>query len=362
MIKTATQLSSRLSAIFAKGVDAPTSDAEFNDLARAISAFQFEHNPPYRAFCEQTLQTPDRITHWTEIPAVPAAAFRDFALTCFPAGEAVAEFHSSGTTQRQTSRHLFKTLDLYQAAAMPNFATHLLPDGVRLPVLALTQSPGDAPRSSLSRMFGWIAEDFGLPESRFFVEGNVLRVENVVHDLCEAQWSQQPVLLLGTAFAFAHLFDYLAEHDLRFELPERSRAMETGGFKGRAREMTKPELYALFEQRLGLPSWRVVNEYGMTELSSQFYDPSLRKQRRSDRKTPPPWTRVQIIDPQTNEPASPGERGLIRVLDAANLWSVMSIQTDDVGVADGNGFAVLGRAGGAMPRGCALNAEALATR
>ncbi len=356
MTKTASQLQSRIGAFIG---GAP---GNFDTLALEVFAFQFEHNPPYRAFCEQTCRTPDRIAHWTEIPAVPATAFRDFALTCFPASEAVAEFHSSGTTQRQTSRHLFKTLDLYRAAALPNFAAHLLPDGARLPVLALAASPEDAPRSSLSRMFGWVTEEFGLPESRFFVEEDVLRVENVVHDLCEAQWSGQPVMLLGAAFAFVHLFDYLAEHNLRFELPEGSRAMETGGFKGRAREMTKPELHALFEQRLGLPAWRVVNEYGMTELSSQFYDPSLREHRRSDRKTPPPWTRVQIIDPQTNAFASPGRQGLIRVFDAANLWSVMSIQTDDIGVVDGNGFVVLGRAGGAMPRGCSLNAEALATR
>ena len=115
----------------------------------------------------------------------------------------------------------------------------------------------------------------------------------------------------------------------------------------------------MFEKFLGIPPARVVNEYGMTELSTQFYDQTLREGRQTDRKVAPPWSRVLIVDPNTGKEAKERERGLIRVYDLANVWSAMCIQTEDLGVAYGDEFEVLGRAAGAEVRGCSLNAEAL---
>jgi len=140
--------------------------------------------------------------------------------------------------------------------------------------------------------------------------------------------------------------------------------METGGFKGRSREVPKADLYALIETVLGIPTTRIVNEYGMTELSTQFYDATLRVGKRTDAKTVPPWARVLIIDPNTGREAAENERGLIRVFDLANLWSMMCVQTEDLGMARTSGtglveFEVLGRAAGAEVRGCSLNAETI---
>jgi hypothetical protein len=156
-----------------------------------------------------------------------------------------------------------------------------------------------------------------------------------------------------------HLFDYLAKETVRFRLSEGARAMETGGFKGRSREVSKTDLYGLFERFLGIPKARVVNEYGMTELSTQFYDATIRTGRRTDLKTVPPWARVLVIDPASGKEAAENEAGLIRVFDLANVWSMMCVQTEDLGVlrAGETGFEVLGRAAGAEVRGCSLNAE-----
>jgi hypothetical protein len=123
--------------------------------------------------------------------------------------------------------------------------------------------------------------------------------------------------------------------------------------------LAKIDLYELFERFLGIPSARVVNEYGMTELSTQFYDATLQIGRQTDIKEVPPWARVVIIDPNTGREAANEERGLIRVCDLANLWSIMCVQTEDLGVARQNGFEVLGRVAGAEVRGCSLNAEDL---
>ena len=131
--------------------------------------------------------------------------------------------------------------------------------------------------------------------------------------------------------------------------------METGGYKGRSREVSQRELHRLIRERLGVET--VVNEYGMTELSTQFYD----TRPGSNIKDVPHWARVQIIDPGTGTEAAVGQPGMIRVFDLANIGSAMCVQTEDLGVrhADG-GFEVRGRVPGAEVRGCSLNAESLA--
>jgi hypothetical protein len=343
-----------------------TTDEEFDRLAREVFAFQYERCAPYRAYCSRLKLAPQDVKHWKQIPAVPTSAFKDFALTCFLVEEAVAEFHTSGTTREKAGKHYLPTLELYEAAIRPNFAAYLVPDNKRLPMMVLMPSPQEAPHSSLSHMMGVVTREFGAENAEFYVEDGVLHIESVVRDLSQAQVAKRPVFLLGTAFAFVHLLDHVARQGLRFELAKGSRVMETGGFKGRSREMPKAELYGLIEHLIGIPKARIVNEYGMTELGTQFYDSSLSTNRQTDGKAAPPWARVVIIDPNTGREAAQNERGLIRVYDLVNMWSIVCIQTEDLGVAriaspasDKNSFEVLGRAAGAEVRGCSLTAEDL---
>jgi hypothetical protein len=182
--------------------------------------------------------------------------------------------------------------------------------------------------------------------------------------------TKNPKLLLGTAFLFVHLLDFLGEQNLSFHLPPGSRVMETGGYKNHSRTMSKNELHALITERLGVPQSHIVCEYGMSELGSQAYDvavgragcPQPAGERRGGDTAPylcrnfrfPPWTRVQIISPETNREVADGETGLIRVFDLANVFSVMAIQTEDLGIRHDDGFELLGRAQFAEPRGCSL--------
>ena len=164
-----------------------------------------------------------------------------------------------------------------------------------------------------------------------------------------------PVTLLGTAFSFIHLLDFIVGKNLHFKLPPGSRVLETGGYKGRSRELPKTELHALVTERLGIPPSHIICEYGMSELSSQAYDrtagvPTIPQSRFRF----PPWARVQIISPETGREVGEGETGLIRVFDLANVWSVMAIQTEDLGVRRGDGFELMSRAKAVEPRGCSL--------
>jgi acyl-protein synthetase LuxE len=154
--------------------------------------------------------------------------------------------------------------------------------------------------------------------------------------------------LLGTAFLFVHLLDQMQKRGHTFLLPPGSWIMETGGYKGRSREIPKEELHRLLAARLGIPANRIFGEYGMSELSSQAYagtDGVLRF---------PPWARALIVSPATGREAPEGERGLIRVCDLANVWSVMAVQTEDIGVKVGDAFRLVGRADRAEARGCSL--------
>jgi hypothetical protein len=172
------------------------------------------------------------------------------------------------------------------------------------------------------------------------------------------------VCLLGTSFAYVHWLDALDAADERFLLPPGSRLMDTGGFKGRSRALDEDEMRARYRDRLGIEPAFAINEYGMTEMCSQFYDTTLRETVLSGaagprRKRMPPWVRTRVVHPDTLEPVVAGVPGLLQHFDLANAGSVMAIQTEDLGVLAGDGFRVLGRAAGAAPRGCSIAMDEL---
>ena len=345
----------------------------FNSLALELFALQFTHNAAYRRLCEVRRTSPQTIPHWSQIPAVPTAAFKELELTCLPARERTVVFHSSGTTEQRPSRHFHsvESLAVYEASSLAWFRHHSPGGGL----LILTPPPAQAPQSSLVYMFETVRRAFGGPKSAFAGWSNANGEWTLEFDRCVAALrgkgeSEQPLVMLGTAFSFVHLLDFLAKHNLRFQLSSGSRVMETGGYKGRSRSLPKEELHSLITQRLGVPPSHIVCEYGMSELSSQAYDRVAGDEWRvtsgasCSRHTShvtrhfrfPPWARVQIIFPETGREVAVGETGLIRVFDLANVFSVMAIQTEDLGIRRDNGFELIGRAALAEPRGCSLMA------
>ncbi len=334
-----------------------TDDAEFGAMALRLHDFQRRHNSVYARYCD-SLGAPFP-ADWRAIPALPAAAFKRAEVRCFPPEAVRREFHTSGTTRGESGRHLFDTLDLYEAAILPAFRAALLPDGARLRMMVLTPPPGEAPHSSLTHMMETVIRQTGGEGSGFYFENGELPLDRLLGDLEAAAGSGDPVFLLGTAFAFVALLEELDRRSMRLSMPAGSRIMETGGFKGRTRDIPRPEFYARLSRCLAVPATHIVNEYGMTELSSQFYDLSMVRGAATDWKGPAPLARALIVDPLTGLPVPDGTRGLIRIVDLANVGSVIALQTEDVGIGDGGCFRVLGRVAAAPPRGCSLAAEGL---
>jgi hypothetical protein len=361
---------------------------EVNRLALELFELQFQHNAVYRRFCKSRGLSPDNVQCLEEIPAVPTYAFKEWDLSCIPEAERTAVFHSSGTTEHRPGRHFHnhESLRLYEASLLAWFGPHLLTSTkdhspgaessetqLNLRAFALTPDSSQAPNSSLVHMFETLRRQAGF--NRFTFAGTTLEDGTWTLDssmtytlLLEAVAAGEPVLLLGAAFSYVHLLEHMQERNLFIKLPPGSRAMETGGYKGRSRALPKAELHSFITSRLGIPRCRIVCEYGMSELSSQAYDRVARPTEEQPAEMSigtsfaeatgcfrfPPWVRVQIVSPETGREVDHGETGLIRVFDLANVYSVMAVQTEDLAVRRENGFELVGRTALAETRGCSL--------
>jgi hypothetical protein len=345
----------------------PDTEQEFNSLALAGFALQFNAVEAYGRLCRARNVSPGTLVHWSEIPPVPTAAFKELDLTSIVPGQRARVFHSSGTSGQAASRHFHdaESLSVYESSLLAWFRIHFLsgwPEDKRIRMILLAPPPEAARHSSLAHMLAVVKREFGTDDS--FFSGKVgadgawtQDLDAVISSLSGAAARNGPLALLGTAFSFVHLLDYLGARELRFKLPAGSRVMETGGYKGRSREVPKSELHALMIEYLLVPPSHIVCEYGMSELGSQAYQSQLSKWRADDAAFYfPPWARAQIISPETGREVAEGESGLLRVFDLANVRSVLAVQTEDLGIRRGIGFELLGRAQRAEPRGCSLMA------
>lgn len=327
----------------------------FDELALAAFAYQFENIEPYRLLCQRRGVTPETVADWRQVPPVPAAAFKTMTLAAAPAVEV---FRSSGTMSEPRSVHHHPFPDLYRRVIDASFPRFCLAYGGPLPVLSLIPSREQLPDSSLSFMADHILSRYGSPESANLFGPKGVEAAKSRSWLGARQREGKPVLILATAFALVQWLDSLGRLGLRFRLPAGTTIFETGGFKGRTAELSREELLGRVQASLGVPPEYVVREYGMTELTSQCYtrvlaggDPDL--------FVSPHWVRVRVLDPETLEEAPAGASGLISVFDLANLGSAVHLLTEDLGVAEGDGFRLLGRAAGAELRGCSLVVEEL---
>jgi hypothetical protein len=340
---------------------------DFERLALALFRLQFEHNAAYRKLCEARGASPATVRCWEGIPAVPTSAFKEFEVTCLPAEARTRVFHSSGTTADRPSRHFHnpESLGVYDASLLSWFRPHLLAaetEGAIEEALILTPPEHQAPASSLVHMFEAIRRELGLAETVFCggVSGDggwEIAVADAIAALRGASTASKPLLILGTAFGFVHLLDALEERHLRFQLPRGARVLETGGYKGRSRALSRQELHALITRILGVPEAFIVSEYGMSELSSQAYDKAAggaSGEGAPPRFRFPPWARVQVVSPETGREVRDGETGLIRVFDLANVYSVTAVETEDLGIRRADGFELIGRAAQVAARGCSL--------
>jgi hypothetical protein len=335
----------------------PVSEGAFNEQALRNFEFQFRNNAPYAKFARSRGRTPRAVRHWSDIPPVPINAFKTLDLTCCPPQEAAAVFMTSGTTQagrRGKSHHA--TLDVYDASMRRNFAQRFMRGDGALTMGILFPTPRMMPNSSLAHYLDLAITGFGTPESESLIGEDGIELDRLIHALERAETSGRPYALLGASFSLVHAMDALQAQGRRFQLPPGSRILDTGGFKGQSRELELDAFYDALGQTFGVPREQCIGMYGMTELSSQFYDdgnavcPSV--------KSGPHWVRSRVVNPLTGMAVPRGETGVLAHTDLAHYNIVTTILTEDAAIEVEGGFQLLGRVSGPEAVGCSMAVDA----
>ncbi|MGA2447926.1 MAG: acyl-protein synthetase [Polyangiaceae bacterium] len=343
---------------FGRGAPAPET---FDELACDIARYQARNVGGYARLWEVRKIDPSAVELARQVPAVPTEAFKLARVFAFAENEARAIFRTSGTTIGARGTHWMRDARTY-AMASRTFGGRMLMADLELPtdIVVLGPSDAEAPDSSLAFMFGEFVRAWArpaAPEQTFFVRQGVLDIGGLRARLSAIRGTR-PVTILATSFALVHLLDALGSDSL--PLAPQSRVMQTGGTKGKSRSVPADVLRRAVAHAFAIDPRAVVTEYGMTELSSQFWEATLADPRALPGVyVEPPWARVVAVDPETLQPVAPGNPGVARIEDLANVDSAFAVLAQDrVRRVDG-GFELLGRLPGAPPRGCSIALDEL---
>lgn len=309
---------------------------DFDRVALDVFRFQYQNNQVYHQFCNHLGKTPKTVSLTREIPFLPISFFKTHAVRSTEQ-EAETIFTSSGTTKTSTSKHFVPEIELYEKSFLSAFYK-FYGSPKEFCILALLPSYLEREGSSLIYMVNDLINKSAHPSSGFYLHN----LDELHQNLLKLEQKGTKCLLIGVSFALLDLAE-------RFSMNlQNTIIMETGGMKGRRKELIREELHQLLQKGLGVE--KVHSEYGMTELLSQAYSKG-----NGIFKTPP-W--MKIITRDTEDPLaiqSAGKTGGINVIDLANIYSCSFIATQDLGKAYPNGtFEVLGRFDDSDIRGCNL--------
>lgn len=310
---------------------------EFNALAMELFRYQYGHNPVYRKFCDHLGRIPDHVTDIRGIPFLPVEFFRDHDVLTGRQAPGAKVFVSSGTTGLQPSRHIVNDPAVYVESFTRSFA-RFYGDPSQYSFLALLPGYLERPGSSLIFMMEHFIRLTGTNGSGFFLHD----LEYLVSSILDLKRKGKKILLFGVTHALLDLAEKFS-----LDLPGVI-IMETGGMKGRRKELIREELHEILRRAFHVSG--IHSEYGMTEMLSQAYSAGGGLFRS------PPWLKVMIRD--MNDPLSPagdGDTGGVNIIDLANVHSCSFIATQDLGRMRNDGaFEVLGRFDNSDIRGCNL--------
>jgi hypothetical protein len=314
------------------------SQAAFEVLALKTFYFQYENNKIYRSFCDLINRHSSEVTTVKDIPYLPISFFKSKRVCSFEADN-VDFFSSSSTTGVSHSKHYYRQLEDYQMSFRKGFE-YFFGAIEDFRVLALLPSYMERSGSSLIYMANDMISKSAQPESGFYLKQG----ESLKKIIDQGEEKSQKTLLLGVSFA---LLDLLEQYS--FDL-QHTWIMETGGMKGRRKELTRKALHDLLKKGFGVS--QVYSEYGMTELFSQAYSKG------EGLFVCPPWMRVAARENQDPFSLIPwGQSGGLNIIDLANRDSCAFIATEDLGKVHSNTrFEVLGRLDASEVRGCNLMA------
>lgn len=323
----------------------------FADVACALFDFQFHHIDQACNYYTALGITPDNLKTVTDIPPIGLNVFKE---TSFFAGTKQTRiFKTSGTSGKGQGLAYFDELDLelMETSIIANCQQHLFADNRKTRFLMLVPSPDEAPDIIMAYGMNRIAENWGLEQPLFAVRKSAFLGKEAVSYIRQAIADNVPLTIIGGSFGFVNFIDAIQENIKGLHLPQGSRLLDAGGFKGRSRELNRHDFLDLTRNFFGVPPELCFNLYGLTELSSQFYSQA------GGSKKPPHWTRVRVCHPLTLNEVEVGDEGVAVLYDLASISKPFVILTDDLAIRHQEGFELLGRASGSAPRGCSLSLE-----
>lgn len=307
----------------------------FEEKALELFQYQYKYNTLYAAWCNALHINAAAVKQIQEVPFLPISFFKSHIIQT---GEFIPEiiFESSGTTQTVSSRHYIRDIDLYKESFRRGFHFQY-GDITDYCILALLPSYLERKNSSLVFMTDDLIKQSGHPKSGYYLY-NFDELKDTLEFL---EASKQKTILIGVSFA---LIDFAEKHRMHLQ---HTIIMETGGMKGRKKEITRYELHAFLQEKLGVE--HIHSEYGMTELLSQAYSIGDGIYR------PSSSMKILIRDDEDPLSVSLSGSGVLNVIDLANVHSCAFIATEDVGTVHANGsFDVKGRLDASDIRGCSL--------
>ncbi len=315
-------------------------EGDFEELALEVLRFQYAHCSIYRTFVDLLGVDVQQVEEVAAIPYLPIAAFKEHDIQS-GSWSPETQFLSSGTTGMVRSRHLVRSIEAYHRGTIATFE-HFFGSLRAFEVLAVLPHYLRAGQSSLVSMAQAFMSASGQSETHFYLDD----FDRLAREIDRLQGGKRRLLILGVSYA---LLDFAHAHPM--DLSADTLVIETGGMKGRHRDIAREELHAVLRAQLGVPT--IHSEYGMTEMSSQAYtDPS-------GRFHTPPCLRIlvrEMTDPLVL--AAPGKTGIVHVADLANLDTCAFVATEDLGrLHEEGGFEILGRLQHADLRGCHLMYE-----
>lgn len=312
----------------------------FEELCLAAFQYQYVNNSVYRKYAELWgVHNELEVKQVHDIPFLPIEFFKTHQIT---SGNLPIEkiFESSGTSKTGNSKHFIADLGIYEESIFQNFENHFGPLE-NCCILGLLPSYLEKENSSLVYMVQALMKKSKHPLNGFYLYEH----EELATKIKRLEAKGEPYFLFGVTFA---LLDFCMKFPVSIH---HGKIIETGGMKGRKKEITKMELYGILEKNFNTKS--IYSEYGMCELQSQFYTSNKALFTHSA------WTKIEITE--VNDPrsvAKMGKTGVIRVIDLANIHSCCFIQTADLGIEHPNDtFEVLGRRDQSEQRGCSLLIE-----
>ncbi len=325
----------------------------FNSLMLHLFAYHYDNCEAYRFFCQNKNTNPKDIDSWKAVPPVSVRAFKDIRFSSTDECNITDIFHSSGTTTQVRSKHYIdrKQLDLYWNGTIKSFETFVSNHIGDFKLFSLIPPFSESKTSSLSFMIDVLFKRFSTCDCRYFISNGKLMIKDFVNQLNN---SKEDIIIYSTAIT---LYNFLKSTNQSFLLPKNSIIIETGGFKSLQSEISKRELYDLISKRFGLDKRRILSEFGMTELSSQYYSNNLIDRDETIYYVTPPWMRTKIVHPKTYEDVGKNEEGLIVHYDLLNYNSVCGIITEDIGYRYKDGFVFDRRMPKSEHRGCSITAD-----